>query len=122
VVDQWAQPGSPAAIELETLRQYYLASGLVARIVPSRTYVVVSTVTLEGRGRARVQLCAVDGSWQMDSRGTTSTADDIVWNDALVSRRETQVLVSDGVRWRRYSVEVTAEWPGENRCGPRSTS
>jgi hypothetical protein len=68
--------------------------------------------------RVEITLCEVDGSWQMDSRGTRRTDDDIVWNDLLVSRRARHSLVlRDGV-WRRSEIVELEFWPGENRCPP----
>jgi hypothetical protein len=115
----WAVEGSPAFRELDSELRYYLSNGLVAHLVPELTYVVPEQVRVLGADRAEITMCEVDGSWQMDSRRTPSTADDIIWDDLLVSRRARVVLARSAGRWRRVSVEELAFWPGENRCPPQ---
>ena len=115
-VDTVARPGSSAHRSLDSLREYYVANGLVAHLVPALTYVVPERVRILAPGRAEVLLCEVDGSWQMDSRRTPRTDDDIIWNDLVVSRRARHLLVADGRRWRRERVDELEFWPGENRC------
>ena len=72
-----------------------------------------------GPDRAEITLCEVDGSWQMDSRHTQRTDDDIVWDDLLVSRRARHLLVRVEGRWRRSDITELEFWPGENRCPPQ---
>ena len=115
-VDSLAVPGSPAFHSLDGLRRYYVVNGLVAHVVPEYTYVVPERVRMIAPGRAEVVLCEVDGSWQMDSRRTQRTDDDIIWNDSLISRRARHLIVADGDRWRRERVDEIEFWPGENRC------
>ena len=111
-----AVDGSQAKRLLDDLVHYYLSNRLVARIVPALTYVVPERVHHFGRNSVEITLCEVDGSWQMDSRRTLRTDDDIVWNDLLVSRRARHVLRFEGGRWRRVEVTELEFWPGENRC------
>lgn len=115
-VDMLAVPGSPAHRSLDSLRHYYVSNGLVAHVVTGLTYVVPERVRMVAPGRVEVVLCEVDGSWQMDSRRTLRTDDDIIWNDLLVSRRARHLIVADGTRWRRERVDEMEFWPGENRC------
>lgn len=116
-----AVEGSQAHRLLSDLVHYYLSNALVARIIPAVTYVVPERVRQLGPTLAEITLCEVDGSWQMDSRRTLRTEDDIVWNDGLVSRRAKHVIeLADGV-WRRVEISELQFWPGENRC-PRPTA
>lgn len=111
-----AVPGSPAHRTLTALIHQYRTFGLVAHRVPDLSYAVPESVRQLSTRRAEVLLCEVDGSWQMDGRGTASTADDIVWDDRLVSRRARHVLERVGQQWRRVDVEVLEVWNGVNRC------
>jgi hypothetical protein len=111
-----AVDGSQAKRLLDDLVHYYLSNRLVARIVPSLTYVVPERVRRLGPSSAEITVCEVDGSWQMDSRRTLRTDDDIVWNDLLVSRRARHLLGLVGGAWRRVEVTELEFWPGENRC------
>lgn len=116
-----AVEGSQAHRLLSDLVHYYLSNALVARIIPAITYVTAERVQLLSPTRAEITLCEVDGSWQMDSRRTLRTEDDIVWNDGLVSRRAKHMIeLTDGV-WRRVEISELQFWPGENRC-PRPTA
>ena len=114
-----AATGSQAYRLLAALRAHYLRLGLVARIIPAVTYVVPENVRMIAPDRAEITLCEVDGSWQMDSRRTASTDDDVVWDDSLVSRRARHTLVRESGRWLRSGITELTLWPGENRCPPR---
>jgi len=114
-----AAAGSPAAGYLTELLGYYLRNGLVSRKITALRYVVPDTITLVGTDRARVTLCEVDGSWQMDSAGTLDTSDDIVVNDRLVSRRATHELILLNGRWLRWDIVELELWIGENRCSAK---
>lgn len=117
-VSRWATGGSQAHRALAAVVRYYVSNSLVARIVPAVMYVVPERVVHVSPTRVEITLCEVDGGWQMDSRGTRRTDDDIVWNDLLVSRRARHSLVlRDGV-WRRSEIVELEFWPGENRCPP----
>jgi len=118
-VSRFAVPGSRAAVMLTDLVQQYRLLGLVARPVPELSYVVPESVRRIGAVQFEVVACEVDGSWQMDSRGTTDTADDAVWDDRLVSRRARHVLEHSPLGWRRVDVVNLEVWEGVNAC-PRS--
>lgn len=111
-----AEPGSPAYRSLEALRAYYIDTGMFVRVVPETTYTVAERVRRLAPDRAEVVVCEVDGSWQMDGRTTASTADDVIFDDRLISRRARHTLVWKSGRWRRHDVVVLDEWLGENRC------
>lgn len=108
--------GSPAYRYLVSLRRYYLAHALVLHRVPELSYVVVEDVHMVSPDRAEITLCEVDGSWQMDSRRTRTTADDIVWDDSLLSRRARHTLVRVGDVWKRSDIVELQLWLGEQRC------
>lgn len=116
-----AVSGSPAYRYLVSLRRYYLAHALVLHRVPELSYVVVEDVRMVSPDRAEITLCEVDGSWQMDSRRTRTTADDIVWDDSLISRRARHTLVRVGDSWKRTDIVELQLWLGEQRC-PASAS
>jgi len=119
-VSRFAVPGSPAHRYLVGLLRYYVANGLVMRTVPEFSYVVPEHVRVIDPNRVDITLCEVDGNWQMDSRGTRTTVDDIVWDDSLLSRRARHTLVrTDGV-WRRYEIVELQLWLGEQRCPART--
>jgi hypothetical protein len=111
-----ADPGSPAARHLEELHAYYVDNGLLVRVMPELTYTVPEQVRRLSADRVEVMVCEVDGSWQMDGRGTATTTDDVIFDDRLVSRRARHTLVWRGGRWRRHDIVVLEEWMGENRC------
>lgn len=113
--------GSPAYRYLVSLRRYYLAHALVLHRVPELSYVVVEDVHMVSPDRAEITLCEVDGSWQMDSRRTRTTADDIVWDDSLLSRRARHTLARVGDVWKRVDIVELQLWLGEQRC-PASAS
>lgn len=119
-VDRIAVPGSPAHRFLADLVAYYVTNGLVARVVPELSYVVVEHVQAIGPDRVEITLCEADGSWQMDSRGTAFTGDDIVWDDLVVSRRAQHTLVRTAGEWRRFAIVELQLWLGEQRCPARS--
>lgn len=118
-VDRLAVPGSPAHRYLDGLLRYYVHNRLVVRTVPELSYVVPEYVRMVSENRAEITLCEVDGSWQMDSRGTRTTVDDIVWDDSLLSRRSRHTLVRSNGVWRRYEIVELQLWLGEQRCPAR---
>jgi len=115
-VERLAAPGSPALGALEALRAHYVELGLVVRRIPALRYVVPERVERRGSDRAAVTLCEVDGSWQIDPRGTTDPGDDVVVDDTLVSRRAVHHLVKLGGRWVRWELVELERWEGVNRC------
>ena len=118
-----AAADSPALTYLDGLLQHYLTNDLVARQVQrGLRYVVPEHVDRPGPDRAVVTLCEVDGSWQMDRRGTDDPSDDAVFDDTLISRRARHELVRRGDRWLRWDVAELQLWIGENACPAPASS
>jgi hypothetical protein len=116
-VDDFALPGSELNFNTTTLMRERTVANIRSRAGSGVLRFRIESLQLHDTLRASVHTCTYDSVVLFDSGQLNNTADDIVFNNHVMSRHAVWKLEMHGGHWKWASVEVLDSFFGGDICG-----
>ena len=116
-VQQMTIAGSPLSVALTNTMRERVAGNLATRSDAGKLRVRIESVEIIDQSHAAVHTCIFDSVVLFDSGQFDSTADDIVFDDSIISARMVwKVQLNQGI-WKWHSTETAQRKIGADLCG-----
>lgn len=116
-VRQMTIAGSPLSILLTNTMRERVSGNLATRSDAGKLRVRIESVEIIDQSHAAVHTCIFDSVVLFDSGQLDSTADDIVFDDSIISARMAWKVQFDQGIWKWHSTETAQRKIGADLCG-----
>ena len=116
-VQQMTIAGSPLSVALTNTMRERVTGNLATRTDAGKLRVRIESVEIIDQSHADVHTCIFDSVVLFDSGQFDSTADDIVFDDSIISARMVWKVQLDLGTWKWHSTETTQRKIGADLCG-----
>lgn len=116
-IQQIAISQSPLAIALTNTMRERVAGNLATRNDAGKLRVRIESVEITDQTHASVHTCIFDSVVLFDSGQIDSTADDIVFDDSVISARMVWMVQLDQGKWKWHSAVTAQRKIGADLCG-----